>query len=452
MADGVSCAGITSRLIEFIDEPDYVALDRSVQEEAVRAWVNCIGCMLGGAQHRLVDVAHEALIEFAGPPTAILLGRGMRADGLTASLINALAGAAYSFDDTYSDAMLHPAGPIISALIVLAQREVVDGTAFLSAFVAGIEVACRLTKAVALEPAKGEMGWSQTGIVCGMATALAAGKLLKLDRRALKSAIGIALSQAAGTRATHGSMAASLIFGHAAHTGLRAALMAAKGFTGPDDALEDRFGFLTLFAHQACPESLTNDLGTNFEFLNLTYKPFPCGMVIHPALDGVLQLRTAHNLDLSNVERITLTVSTQAIRFGWHPEPKDSLEAKVSLHHWVAVALQTGRAGLAEGSMEMIQNAQVLALRRRIDVIEDGSLRNDAADVAIMTNTGRAYRIAIDHCVGSTEQPMSDGQISRKFSEQAVTVLGESRTAHLLAQCWSLPESADVGSLIETGM
>lgn len=449
MVDGFSDAGLTGGIVAFADTLDHAALPASVVHEATRAWVNAVGCMIGGSHHPLVDTAVDTLMEFSGPATVPLLGRGARADGLTAVLLNALAGAAYSFDDTYSDAMLHPAGPIASALIVIARRTPVDGRRFLSAFAAGIEVACRLTRAVALPPAEGEMAWSQTGIVCGMAAALAAGKLLGLDHDAQVGALGIAASQAAGSRTTHGSMAASLIFGHAAQTGLRAALLAANGFSGPPNAIEGRFGFLELFARAACAESAIEGLGTNFELLRLTYKPFPCGMVIHPALDGVLRLRESNGLTAGEIERVAVQVSAQAIRFGWHPEPRDSLEAKVSLHHWLAVALLTGRAGLAEGTIEMVRDPAVVAVRGRIDITEDAALRNDAARVAITTNDGTVHAIRIDHCVGSAEQPMSDDQISRKFIEQTEPALGEARADELLARCWAVADNPDIGALIE---
>ncbi|QJU58152.1 MmgE/PrpD family protein [Sphingomonas sp. AP4-R1] len=452
MADSFSDAGLTSRIVAIVDALDYGSLPPSAQRELVRALVNAIGCTIGGADHPLVDVAYEALFEFFGPPTSVLLGRGVRADGLSAALLNALSGAAYSFDDTYSNAMLHPAGPIASALIVIAQRQQIDGATFLSAFAAGLEFACRLTKAIALEPAEGEMGWSQTGVVCAMAAALASGRLLKLDQRALASALGIAASQASGTRSTHGSMAASLIFGNAAQNGLRAALLAARGFTGPDTALEDRFGILALFSRKACQESMIVGFGVDFELLHLTYKPFPCGMVIHPVLDAVLQLRKAYDITGPNVERVLAHVSSQAIKFGWHPAPRNSLEAKVSLHHWIAVGLQTGRAGLAEGRMEMVEDAEVLALRERIELAEDEALATDAARVAVITVDGARHELAVDHCVGSAEQPMSDEQISRKFMQQVGPIISETRAALLLEQCWALSQSADVGAIIATGM
>ena len=190
----------------------------------------------GARATSLTETAVAALMEFSGAPVASLAGQGRKADILTAALLNGVSGAAYSFDDSYGEAMLHPSGPLVAALLALAERNPVSGQELLVAYAAGLEVACRLTKALTVAPATPELAWSQTGVVGGIAAALACGKLLGLDGPALEWALGIAASEAAGTRASHGSMAASLIFGHAAqigapcrHPGLRAALPRRRG-------------------------------------------------------------------------------------------------------------------------------------------------------------------------------------------------------------------------------
>lgn len=449
MSEAVAREGVTGELVGFVANLNYDSLPREVRHECLRAFVNALGCTLGGSQHALVHTAHNALAEFAGPPVASLFGRGAKADILTAALLNGLAGAAYSFDDTYSAAMLHPAGPLACALLALAERNPVSGSAFLGAFAGGLEAACRLTKAVAEAPAEAEMAWSQTGIACGIAVALAAGKLLNLDRERLTWAVGIAASEAAGTRTTHGSMAASLIFGHAAQTGLRAAVLASHGFTSAPAAIEDRFGFAALYAKRANPDALVDGLGSAYEFLDITYKPFPCGLVIHPSLDGLLRLRQSAGFAGDDIERIELEVSAAAMKFGWHPAPKDDLEAKVSLHHWIAVAAETGRAGLAEGRPEMVACPRIRALGERIFVTENPELANDAANVRVTLKGGATHDLHVDHCVGSRERPMSDDELQTKFLAQAEPVIGEQRARDLIASCWGLGDVSNVGALAE---
>ncbi len=435
---------VTDRLIGFVSKLNAADLPAPVRCECVRAFVNAIGCTVGGARHSIVDVAHAALSEFSGRAVASLFGRGEKTDSLHAALLNGLAGAAYSFDDTYSDALLHPSGPVAVALLALAERTPATGINFLSAFAAGVEVACRLTKAVAVPPAEGEMAWSQTGIVCGAAAALAAGKLLRLDNSQLGWALGIAVSEAAGTRVAHGSMAASLIFGHAAQTGLRAALLAAKGFTSSRGCIENRYGFASVFARKSNISALVDGLGENFELMLNTYKPFPCGLVIHPAIDAMLRLRGEQRFDSNEIERIMLTVSRGAVEFCFRPDPKDDVDAKLSLHHWVAVAAARGKAGIAEGTLAVVNHPDIQRLRAVMDVEADPSIANDAGEVTVQLKNGARVSRRVDHCLGSIECPMSDGELETKFIDQAEVVIGPERARDLLATCWNIETLPDV--------
>jgi 2-methylcitrate dehydratase PrpD len=436
---------ITRSVVKFVGNLRTESLSVEVLHECDRAFTNAVGCVVGGARHQLVDVASNALVEFGGSPAASALGRGVRTDVLTAALLNGLAGAAYSFDDTYSDALLHPSVPLVAALLPLAERTPINGKEFRAAFAAGMEVACRLTKAVATSPAEPEMAWSQTGIVCGIAVALASGKLMGLSEDALGWAAGIAASEAAGTRATHGSMAASLIFGRASQTGLRAAFLAAQGFTGPSQPLEHRFGFARVFAKSANLPALVDGLGERFELMSNTYKPYPCGLVIHPAIDGVLQLKAARPVAARDVVRIKLVVSPAAVKFGFRPDPIDDLEAKVSLHHWIAVALSRGKAGLAEGTKQVVDEPEVRALRAIIDVVEDPAVSNDAAGVELVLRSGDRLATTVSHCIGSIQRPMTDAELNAKCIDQATLVIGSERAHHLSHACWKLGSLEDVG-------
>ena len=437
----------TDRVVEFVAELDSAQLGPRVRHECLRAFTNAVGCVVGGSRHALVDTAAAALLEFSGPPQATLIGRGRRTDVLTAVLLNGLSGAAYSFDDTYSDALLHPSGPVAAALLAVAERSRVTGEQLLVAFGAGIELACRLTKAVAVAPAKGEIAWSQTGIACGIAAALACGKLLGLDRDGLTAATGIATTEAAGTRAAHGSMAASLIFGRAAQSGARAALLASRGFSGPRASLEHPHGYAAVFARTPNLPALVEDLGERYELLSNTYKPYPCGLVIHPALDGILQLREQLGFSGAEVVAIRLQVSPLAIELGMHPEPKNDLEAKVSLQHWVAAAAMCGKAGLAEGTMEVVRDADVRRLRALIEVAGDPAMAQDAALVSVRLREGAWHQHRIEHCSGSLHCPMSDEALDAKFIDQASIVIGEERAIAVARRCWELMSLGAAGDL-----
>ena len=166
---------LTDTLVDFASTIDVFALPAAVRAECVRGFAHAVGCIVGGSRHETVAIALAALSDFGGPPVASVLGRSMRTDALLAALINGTSSAAYSYFDTYSDALLHPSGPLVAALLACAERAPVSGAGMLSAFAAGMEIACRLSDAIAEPPAEAEMAWSHTGIVCGPAAAVAVG-------------------------------------------------------------------------------------------------------------------------------------------------------------------------------------------------------------------------------------------------------------------------------------
>ncbi|QQF06177.1 MmgE/PrpD family protein [Sinorhizobium meliloti] len=439
-------SGATDDLIDLVADFRTDAVPSDVRRECTRAFVNAMGCMIAGGGHEMVEAASNGLAVFAGPPSASLIGRGQKADVLTASLLNGLAGAAYSFDDAYSEALLHPSGPAVAALLAMAETRPLAGADFLACLALGMEISCRLADVIASSRDRSWIAWSQTGICCGAGVALAAGKALGLARDQLDWALGIALSQAAGTRATHGSMSASLIFGHAASTGLRAAILAQQGFTASSGSVEDRYGFASVYAKEADLSLLTKDFGLAWQLKANTYKPFPCALLIHASLDGLLQLKRENAFPHEHVESISLSVPPAAITLCSRPHPMNEMEAKLSLEHWIAAAAVYGKAGIAQGSLSVVNDPRVVNLRERIRLEGDAGVESDAARITIALSGGETLQRTIDHCVGGVGRPMSDHQLEEKFLDLSSTSIGPERARQVLDLCWSVNEARDVGA------
>jgi 2-methylcitrate dehydratase PrpD len=437
----------TAKLSQFIHGVCAADLPTSTRIAARRALVNIIGCCLSGARHEIVDICASALLPMAGAPTASLLGRTERTDALTATMLNCLASAAYSFDDTHAQTILHPSGATAAALLALAEQRHVTGEAFLLAFVLGIDVASRVSKSVSVAPASGDIGWSQTGIAAGIGAAAAAASVLELDPQRIAWAIGMASLQASGFRASHGTMASTLIFGHAAHTGLRAAFLAQAGLGAPSEPLQAKYGYASLFASVPHIPYLTDSLGTQFEVEALGYKPYPCGIVIHPSLDAALGWSRVHRTHLDSITGVRLRTHPSALALGFRRHPNSELEAKVSLYHWVAAALRYGRAGIAEGEQAIIDDPQIVRLRNIIEVDTDAALAPDAAMLTVVLQDGEQQTISTAHCKGSMANPMSDDDLTEKFRGQAELVLAPSRSAELLERCWNVDQLTDAAEI-----
>ena len=267
-------------------------IPEDVRHEARRAIVNYMGCAVGGSQHPAVDIAIRALGPYAGRPTASILGRPERLDPLHASLMNGISSHVYDYDDTTPKNYSHPTSPVASALFAYASVNPVSGRDFMHAFILGFEAESRVANAV--YPAHYDVGWHITGTsgVFGAATAI--GRLLGLSVQEMIWAIGLAATQAAGLREMFGSMAKAFHPGRSAQNGYAAALLAKEGFTSGEHGIEGPRGFAAVQAATYDLSKITAGLGVDFDLRVNTYKPFPCGIVNHPTIDGAIQIHEAH--------------------------------------------------------------------------------------------------------------------------------------------------------------
>ena len=440
--------GATSEIADYVLATGYESLPAAVRKEGLRSFFNVLGCTVGGARHAAIEATWRALAPFAGEAHATLLGRGQRTDALTACLINTLASSIYTYDDTHAEAVVHPGGPVLAAVLAVAERQRVSGKDALAAFVLGVEVVCRLSKAVSVAPAEGNIAWSQTGICCGVGAAVAAGKLLGLDALKMRRAIGIAASQASGIRAMHGSMCTANMPAHAGQTGLRAAYLAKVGFTASEGAFEGKYGFANCFAKTPDLELLTGQLGAHYEILANTYKPYACGIVIHPMIDAALELRKAHGLDASMIEAVSVKAAAVALALCDRRHPKDEFEGQVSLYQWIAAALVRGRAGIPECVDAAITDPALVAFRDRITATIEPGMPIDGADMTIVLKDGRTLEKKVRDCIGSKGRPMTDTELEAKFSDQSAAVIGKAATEALMADCWRLEAFADASVLV----
>ena len=438
---------VTHLLADFIQRARWDNLPQPVRTEAVRAFVNWVGCTLGGANTEMVDAAVRGSLAFGGHGAAPLLGRGERLDPLNAAVINCMSSAAHAFDDTHLKTITHPTGPVAGAILALAETKKISGEKFLTALALGIEIECRLALAITNPDAGAHGGWYITGVAGGVGAAAAAGSLLDLDHDPLVSALALAATQAAGVRATHGSMAIAYVPGLAARNGLTAAYMAAAGLACNDFTIDGRNGLLEVMAPRADVADITRNLGADFEMLKNAYKPYPCGIVIHPTIDACLEIAARHMLRPEAIEQVELEVNPGALKLTWRKLPTTALDAQVSLYHWAAAALVFGEAGLEQGKLECVEDKQVRALQSRMSVVEKDGLATDQARATVRMKSGAVHRAEIVHATGSIERPMTEEQILNKFERLATRVLSDERTAEVLEICRRVAALDDAGEV-----
>ncbi|HEY1460049.1 MAG TPA: MmgE/PrpD family protein [Casimicrobiaceae bacterium] len=435
----------TLTLARFVRASRVEDIPPAVVHEAKRAILNWTGCAIGASRHATVTRALAALAPFVGPAQASVLGRQERIDILHAALMNGMTSHTFDFDDTHLKTVIHPAGPVASALLALAEYMPVTGSEFVHAFVLGVEVECRIGNAV--YPSHYDVGWHITGTTGVFGAAAGAAKLLGLSEQQLVWALGIAATQAAGLREMFGSMCKPLHPGMAAKNGLYAALLAGKDFTSANAGIEGRRGFANVLATDRDYAEITARLGETWELSLNTYKPFACGIVIHPTIDGCIQLRNEHGLRADDIERVELDVHPLVLELTGKTCPQVGLEGKFSVFHCAAVAIIDGAVGEAQFSDARVVDPAVTALRDRVRATVDPAMQEDAANVRITLRDGRVLTRRIEHAIGSLKRPMSDRDLEQKFRALCAPILDAAAIDTLIAECWRLDSLQDAGAL-----
>ena len=420
-------------------------LPAPVRKEAARTLLNWVGCSVGGSRHETMGIAISALAAFSGPAQASILGRKERLDILHAALINGISSHVLDFDDTHSHNIIHPAGPVISAILALSEHRPVSGNDFVNALVLGVDVECRIGNSV--YPKHYDAGWHITGTAGVFGAAAACGKLLALSELQMLWALGLAATQPVGLQEMFGSMTKSFHPGRAAQNGLTAALLASKNFTSSEQSLEAKYGWTNVVSTAHNYDDITKNLGESFEISKNTYKPFACGVVMHPTIDGCIQLRTENKLTADEIDHVELRVHPLVIQLTSKKSPQTGLEGKFSIYHAASVALVEGGGGIDQFSDRAVRDRTIAALRDRVSTVVDSSLHEDQVRITLTTKTGRRLEKFVEHAVGSLDHPMSDKDLEAKFTGLTTGILSTDRQRRLMDLCWTvdrLPESSAI--------
>jgi 2-methylcitrate dehydratase PrpD len=440
----------TQTLASYIVTSRIESIPEDVRHEARRAIVNYVGCALGGSLDKAVDRAIQAFGPYSGKPTASILGRGERMDPLHASLMNGISSHIYDFDDTTPKNYIHPTSPVASALFAYASANAVSGRDFMEAFILGFEAESRIGNAV--YPAHYDVGWHITGTAGVFGAAAAIGKLLNLEGHEMIWAIGLAATQAAGLREMFGSMAKALHPGRAAQNGYAAALLAQAGFTAGERSLEGPRGFAAVQAAQYDLSKITTRLGEDFDLRANTYKPFPCGIVNHPTIDGCIQIHDEYQPDPGNIAAVRLRVAPLVMDLCNQQGITKGLQGKFSVYHGAAIGLVRGKAGIGEYTDEAVNDPQIKRVRELATAVGDPSITEDQARIEVELTTGRKLTRFVEQSLGNIHRPMTDKQLEAKFRNQAVAAIPAAQVEKAIALCWKIDDLDDVSELIRAAV
>lgn len=371
-----------------------------------------------------------------GAPQARIIGSTLRVPAPWAALVNGAMGHMAELDDTHRGTMSHPGDTMWAAALAVGESVGASGLDTLVAAIAGYEVALRIGQAVM--PDHYRRGWHTSGTLMVFGAAATAARLLGLDATQTAWALGTAGAQASGNFAHLPERAMTKDFncGHAAKSGVIAALLAREGFTGPTNVLESPRGFMALYGGQTQPALLTEGLGQSWRILEVAHKPYSACRHIHAAIDALLALRAQAGFGAAEVESVVARIFRTGAWFVDDPVPwegdKGLQGARFSTQFNLAVALQDGPAGIASLLDSRCANAYLASdelrrLMKRVSVVHDAELDRSFPDqwssiAEVTLKDGRRLSQRVDYPLGEPENPVSDAMLDDKFSRLTALV------------------------------
>lgn len=435
--------GVTEKLAHTVVSTQWDDLPAEVGHQAKRSLMNFFASALTGCRNETIEIALASLAPFSGGRQAAIVGRRERIDALSASFLNAASANVLDFCDTHVPTVIHPTAPVVPPLLALGDMQRVSGRNLLLAFVLGQEVECRI--GLAMSPSHYNRGWHITS-TCGVFGAAAgAGKLLALDAAQMVWALGTAATQAGGLCECLGTPAKSVSVGNAARNGLWSALLASKNFKGPAEPLNGVQGYYHALNETPALSFLTDGLGESWEIGKTAYKPYPCGFVVHPVLDCVLDWRRDN--PKPEVAKVKVTGNPLLGIRTDRPNISTSGQSQVSVQHAVAAALVTGKAGVEQFTDACVHDPRVQALRSKVEVTRDERFATVAAAVEITTADGEIHKLSTKAARGSDANPMSDQDLEDKLRDAAAIALPKNDIAALIDAVWQTDKSDDISGL-----
>ncbi|KAJ0118010.1 hypothetical protein J7T55_014463 [Diaporthe amygdali] len=430
-------------------------LTTGVIDAATKSLYNWAGCAIGGYIQDAPRIAQmTTLSPFSGPPTSSILGANSSisagfADAQVAAFINGIASHVDDYDDTHLETIIHPAGVVASALLAVAEwKAPVSGPDFVTAFVAGVEAECKL--GLSVYPEHYDVGWHITSTTGSVGAAVAVGRLLGLGTTKMQHAIGIAATQVVGMQEFFGSDTKSFHVGRATQGGMMAALLAENGYTSSLQALEAKFGWLHVVSTRENATAYFDQLGRVWEVEKNTFKPFPCGIVMHPSIDAATQLHNetlAQGKSFGDVQSIQLRVNPQVLVLTGQTDPQTGLEGKFSIYHATAAGLLYGVATPTQFSDAVVQNQTVIDMRKKVNVTTDSAVDNAQAYVTVSFNDGSSLSRHITNVIGSLENPLTVADLKKKFLDQVSIAIGPDRAARAYDAFTNIGNMTDVGKI-----
>ncbi len=448
----MDAANISSACLDFASGFRLDAAPPEAQDHMKKCLLDWLGCAIRGATMPQAECVKQYTKLMGGNPQAGVIGRQAADSMYNAALSNGYYGHILEMDDVDKESISHPATVVIPAALSSGEWRRLSGADFLAAIIAGYEVMLRVGAAVT--PAHYQI-WHTTATSGVFGSAVAAGRMLGLNREQMTWAFGNAGTMSAGLWEflADGAMSKYLHAGKAAATGVMAACFAQAGFTGASRILEGKQGFFVGYARQNVNPDLFADFGHKYRTATVSFKPYPCCRHAHSAIDCARALHGKLPASLADVAAIDIATYKAAAQVAGIENPQDSRQAQFSLKYTVARALKTGRIALADFDDQVLFDAEVRALMDKTTVAVDPSL--DALTPAawpcrltVRLADGRESVEYVENPKGDPENPLTWAEVKEKFAVLTAGILDKQGADAVIAICQGIEKIDDCGQLL----
>ncbi len=423
------------------------------------------GVALGGSSEAGVGEMRDLVLEWGGAPQSSILRWGDKVPVPNAAQVNATMAHSLDFDDVHEDAIMHPGVVTIPTALAMAEYVgVVSGREFITAVALGTDFICRCGLATRPGESIHPYGWHLTTLYGYMTAAFVAARLLGMDADAMTNSVGIAYHQSSGNGqpVKDGALTKRMGPGMAVRGGIASALMAKRGITGARNCLEGKAGLYNVYHMGAYSrERLVDELGTRFEGINVSIKPYPCCRGVHAFVDAGLALAAKHDIRPEDVESILINCGAGTYGLLGSPlevkaHPRNQVDSQFSIVWGVATALARHRATLDDFTETAIKSPDILGLTGKTDVQIDhefdrGDVGIEPARVRVTMKDGAVFTEQVDFPTGAPSRPLSFADIERKFHsllEHAEQPISPANAQQLVETVARLEELEDVRDLL----
>ena len=452
MSNNMKDQGITRKLAQFISQLRYQDIPPKVIEKTKEIVLDQLGCELSSSVLPWNKIVYEYAKAMGGSGRSTVVNFGLKTNPEYAALTNATFGHGFQTDDGHVQCLAHPGCVAVPAPLAVGEEHGISGKDYILSVAVACEVILRFGGAAGYSVI--ERGFHEVSVEGPLGAAAGVGKLLGIGEDKLLNAISIAGSHASGTLeyAQTGGDVKRLHAGIGAVGGIRSALLAQRGLTGPPTILEGKRGLFQAFANTYDASKVIEGLGEAYELLGTEFKRY-CAGVLQTEIDGVREIMTKNHLKPEDIEEILVGTNRLGVSHlgSIGPTPKDITGAQFSTHFNLGLTVVKGSNDFKtymEAMQTNFRDPKVIEIAKKVKVFLDDECDRAfppawMCKITIKTRDGSTFQVKVDNM----SNPLARVELEEKFMELATVVLPEDKAKRLRGTILSLEKLDNITKL-----